>query len=94
MQLMYLLSIAAASQSIDLSAACFVPDELTSAALVAALKRGVKLRIIVPGEYIGSDAVRHASRAKWGPLLAVGAMIAEYQPTMYRCCRVAAKALA
>jgi cardiolipin synthase len=85
MQLMYLLSIAAASRSIDLSAAYFVPDELTLNALVAALKRGVKLRIIVPGEHIDSDAVRHASRAKWGPLLAAGAVIAEYQPTMYHC---------
>ena len=85
MQLMYLLSIAAASHSIDLSAAYFVPDELTSNALVAALKRGVKLRIIVPGEHIDSDAVRHASRAQWGPLLAAGALIAEYQPTMYHC---------
>ncbi len=85
MQLMYLLSIAAASHSIDLSAAYFVPDELTSSALVAALKRGVKLRIIVPGEHIDSDAVRHASRAQWGPLLAAGAVIAEYQPTMYHC---------
>ena len=85
MQLMYLLSIAAASHAIDLSAAYFVPDELTSNALVAALKRGVKLRIIVPGEHIDSDAVRHASRAQWGPLLAAGALIAEYQPTMYHC---------
>lgn len=85
MQLMYLLSIAAASHSIDLSAAYFVPDELTSNALVAALKRGVKLRIIVPGEHIDSDAVRQASRAQWGPLLAAGAVIAEYQPTMYHC---------
>ncbi|MDO9003749.1 MAG: phospholipase D-like domain-containing protein [Aquabacterium sp.] len=85
MQLMYLLSIAAASHSIDLSAAYFVPDELTSNALVAALKRGVKLRIIVPGEHIDTDAVRQASRAQWGPLLAAGAVIAEYQPTMYHC---------
>ena len=85
MQLMYLLSIAAASTSIDLSAAYFVPDELTSNALLAALKRGVKLRIIVPGEHIDSETVRNASRAKWGPLLAGGALIAEYAPTMYHC---------
>lgn len=39
MQLMYLLSIGAASRSIDLSAACFVPDELTSNALLEALRR-------------------------------------------------------
>jgi len=85
MQLMYLLAITAASRSIDLSAAYFVPDELTLQALTEALKRGVKLRIVVPGEHIDSDAVRHASRATWGPLLKAGATIAEYKPTMYHC---------
>jgi cardiolipin synthase A/B len=85
MQLMYLMSITAASRSIDLSAAYFVPDELASKALVAAMKRGVKLRIVVPGEHIDSDAVRSASRARWGPLLAAGALVAEYAPTMYHC---------
>jgi len=85
MQLMYLLSITAASRSIDLSAAYFVPDDLTSNALVAAMKRGVKLRIVVPGPHMDVDIVRSASRARWGPLLAAGALIAEYQPTMYHC---------
>jgi len=85
MQLMYLLSITAASRSIDLSAAYFVPDDLASNALVAAMKRGVKLRIVVPGPHMDVDIVRSASRARWGPLLAAGALIAEYQPTMYHC---------
>ena len=85
MQLMYLLAITAASRSIDLSAAYFVPDELATDALIAAMHRGVKLRIIVPGPHIDSETVRSASRARWGPLLAAGALIAEYQPTMYHC---------
>lgn len=85
MHLMYLLAITAATRSIDLSASYFVPDEETSTALVAALKRGVRLRIIVPGTHIDSEIVRKASRAQWGPLLAHGALIAEYQPTMYHC---------
>ena len=66
MQLMYLLAVTAASRSIDLSAAYFVPDTLTLQALLDALKRGVKLRIVVPGKHIDSDAVRGASRATWG----------------------------
>jgi len=85
MQLMYLLAIAAAETSIDLSAAYFVPDRLTHDALLTAIRRGVRLRIIVPGEHIDSDAVRSASRADWGPLLQAGAQIAEYAPTMYHC---------
>ncbi|MGL6109517.1 MAG: phospholipase D-like domain-containing protein, partial [Rubrivivax sp.] len=83
MQLMYLLSVTAASRSIDLSASYFVPDALTLQALVEAMHRGVRLRIVVPGEHIDSDTVRRASRATWGPLLAGGAVIAEYGPTMY-----------
>ena len=85
MQLMYLFAITAASRSIDLSASYFVPDDLVISALVEAMKRGVKLRIVLPGEHIDSDTVRSASRASWGPLLAAGAVITEYAPTMYHC---------
>ena len=85
MQLMYLMAVTAASRSIDLSAAYFVPDMLTRDALMAAMKRGVKLRIVVPGARIDAKSVRRASRAMWGPLLEAGAVIAEYQPTMYHC---------
>jgi cardiolipin synthase len=85
MQLMYLLSITAAERTIDLAAAYFVPDELTLRALLAALKRGVKLRVIVPGEYIDSEVVRRASRASWGELLAAGAEFYEFQPAMFHC---------
>jgi cardiolipin synthase len=83
MQLMYLLSITAATRSIDLASAYFVPDELSRNALVAAMKRGVRFRMIVPGPIIDTDVVRRASRASWGPLLAAGAQIHEYQPTMF-----------
>ncbi|KQP18014.1 phosphatidylserine/phosphatidylglycerophosphate/cardiolipin synthase family protein [Pseudorhodoferax sp. Leaf267] len=85
MHLMYLLSIAAASKTIDLSSAYFVPDDLTVQALVAAMRRGVRLRIITPGPIIDAQTVRAASRASWGPLLEAGAQISEYQPTMFHC---------
>jgi len=85
MQLMYLLSITAAERTIDLSAAYFVPDELTRRALRSALERGVRLRIIVPGKHIDAEVVRQASRADWGELLEAGAEIHEYQPTMFHC---------
>ena len=85
MHLMYLLAITAANTRIDLSSAYFVPDKLTVRALVAAMQRGVKVRIVTPGPIIDSQTVRSASRALWGPLLAAGADIREYQPTMYHC---------
>ena len=83
MHLMYLMAITAAQHSIKLSNAYFVPDELTVKALVAAQKRGVKVQIITPGKIIDSGVVRAASREEWGPLLAAGIEIAEYQPTMF-----------
>jgi cardiolipin synthase len=85
MQLMYLLVTTAATRTIDLASAYFVPDELTSAALVEAMRRGVRFRLIVPGPIIDTDVVRRASRSTWGPLLAAGAEIHEYQPTMFHC---------
>ncbi len=85
MHLMYLLSSVAAMRSIDLSMAYFVPDELSESALVDALKRGVKLRMILPGPYTDTELLRKASHAKWGRLLQAGAEIYEFQPTMFHC---------
>jgi cardiolipin synthase len=85
MELMYLLIINAAERTIDLSAAYFVPDEISRDAIIAELKRGVRVRIITPGPHTDAETVRRASRALWGDLLAAGAEIREYQPTMYHC---------
>jgi cardiolipin synthase len=85
MHLMYLLAITAASRSIQLSSAYFVPDTLTRAALIAAARRGVRIQIITPGKHMDAETVRKASRAQWGDLLEVGIEMYEYQPTMYHC---------
>ncbi|USX05741.1 cardiolipin synthase [Paraburkholderia fungorum] len=85
MQLMYLMAITAATHSIHLASAYFVPDKLTINAIVEAAKRGVKVRIITPGKRIDTHTVREASRACWGDLLAAGVEMYEYQPTMYHC---------
>ena len=83
MQLMYLMAITAARDSIQLANSYFVPDAMTTAALAAAAKRGVKVRIITPGEHIDTELVRKASRAGWGDLLQAGVEIAEFAPTMF-----------
>ncbi|MEZ5463148.1 phosphatidylserine/phosphatidylglycerophosphate/cardiolipin synthase family protein [Dokdonella sp.] len=82
MHLMYMLAIAASSETIDLQAAYFVPDDLIVEALLAARQRGVQVRIILPGQHIDSESVRLASKASWGDLLEHGVEIYEYQPTM------------
>jgi cardiolipin synthase A/B len=85
MQLMYLVSIAAAAKSIKLSAAYFVPDGVEVRALAAAAKRGVRVQLIVPGPHTDSPLVRRASRSTWGDLLRAGVEFYEYQPTYYHC---------
>ncbi|MES2535439.1 MAG: cardiolipin synthase [Pseudomonadota bacterium] len=85
MRLMYLLAITAAQRSIQLSVSYFVPDDMTRQVLVDALKRGVKVQIITPGEHIDTEIVRSSSRGMWGDLLTAGAEIHEYQPTMFHC---------
>jgi cardiolipin synthase len=85
MELMYLLAITAAKRSILLEAAYFIPDELAMRALVAARKRGVEVRVIVPGPYNDAKVTMYASRGTWGPLLEAGGKIYEYQPTMFHC---------
>ena len=79
MHLMYLLSIAAARASIDMAMAYFVPDQIALDALVAALKRGVKVSHHA-GKITDATRVRRASRALWGPILQAGAEIYEYRP--------------
>ena len=85
MQLMYLVSIAAAAKTIKLSAAYFVPDEVEVRALAAAAKRGVRVQLIVPGPHTDSPLVRRASRSTWGELLRAGVEFYEYQPTFFHC---------
>jgi cardiolipin synthase len=84
-RMLYLLSIAAARESILISASYFVPDDLTVEMLVEARKRGVLIRIILPGPVMDVEVSRKASRGRWGPLLEAGVEMYEYQPTMYHC---------
>jgi cardiolipin synthase A/B len=85
MQLMVLIAITAAVKTIDIASAYFVPDDMARLALVAALKRGVRVRVITPGRQIDTQTVRHASRALWGELLEAGLQMYVYQPTMFHC---------
>lgn len=84
-QLMYLMSIAAARSTVRLSMAYFVPDNVAVNTIVAARKRGVRVQMIVPGAHTDRAILRRASRFEWGPLLRAGVEIHEYQPTMYHC---------
>jgi cardiolipin synthase A/B len=85
MHLMVLLALTAAKTSIDIQNAYFVPDRLTVEALCSAARRGVRIRIVVPGRHTDARLGRWAAQGLYGELLAAGIQIYEYQPTMMHC---------
>jgi cardiolipin synthase len=66
----------------DITAAYFVPRPAFTDALAEAARRGVTVRILVPGPHIDKGLVRIAGRAAYATLLDAGVRIFEYQPTM------------
>jgi cardiolipin synthase len=80
----YAISLAAAAKEIWIANSYFVPDDETTGLLVAAVKRGVDVRVIVPSD-VHNDvpATKAAGRASYGPLLAGGVKMFEYEPTMF-----------
>jgi cardiolipin synthase A/B len=85
MHLMVLLALTAAKTSIDIENAYFVPDKLTVESLCSAARRGVKVRIVVPGRYTDARVGRWAAQGLYGALLEAGIQIFEYRPTMMHC---------
>jgi cardiolipin synthase len=81
-KLMYIISIVSATEKIWISNAYFLPDVDTLRALEGAVRRGVDVRVIVPGEYTDVPIVREASHLYYERLLKRGIRIFEYQPTM------------
>jgi cardiolipin synthase len=78
----YLLAIAGARRTLDITTPYFVTDESTTWALQDAVRRGVKVRILVEGDITDAKPVKYASRQAYDRLLSLGIEIYEYQPTM------------
>jgi cardiolipin synthase len=81
-KMLYFMAIESSRRSIHIQNPYFLPDTQIRAALIAAAKRGVEVRVMVPGRNIDIPPVRMASRANFGELLQGGVRIFEYQPTM------------
>lgn len=81
-KLLYIISIVSAQRSIYISNAYFIPDVDTLRALEGAIRRGVDVRVIVPGQFTDVPFVRQASRFYYTHLLRRGIRVFEYQPTM------------
>ncbi|WP_308922293.1 cardiolipin synthase [Janthinobacterium sp. J1-1] len=70
----YILAIQEAKKSIHITSAYFVPDKQTVDALTAAAKRGVEVKVVLPG-VSDSGLVFHAGHALYDELLAGGVRI-------------------
>jgi cardiolipin synthase A/B len=79
---LYLLAIASARRSVDVTSPYFVPDESTFWSLEDAVRRGVRVRLLVEGEITDAMPVKYASRYYYDRLLSLGVEIDEYEPTM------------
>jgi cardiolipin synthase len=74
--------IAAATRTLHVTNAYFVPTPAFVEALSAARERGVDVKVVVPGPYHNKPFVRRASRHSWKALIASGVEIHEFQPSM------------
>ena len=79
---LYYLAIAAARREVDLTAAYFAPRPAFTEALCDAAERGVRVRVLVPGEGTDKPAVRVAGRSSYDDLVDCGVEVYEYGPTM------------
>jgi cardiolipin synthase len=73
-----LLAMNESKKSIHLTAAYFVPDQQTVDALAAAARRGVDVKLVLPG-VSDHGLVFHAGRNFYAPLLAAGVKIYQLQ---------------
>jgi cardiolipin synthase len=81
-KLHYFTPIQAARESIWIENAYFVPELDILEALIRAARRGVDVRIILPGPHIDLPWVRYAGHHHYRKLLEAGVRIFEYQQTM------------
>jgi cardiolipin synthase len=74
--------VASAQKSILITTPYFLPDKSMSNELLRAHRRGVDIKIVVPGRQADHLLTRSASRLAYGQLLKEGVHIYEYQPAM------------
>ena len=79
---LYLLALASARSRVDIESPYFLTDESTLWSIEDAVKRGVRIRIIVEGDITDAKPVKYASRYTYDRLLQLGIEIHEYQTTM------------
>jgi cardiolipin synthase len=81
-RVVFQMLIEGAVTDVDISTAYFLPDRAMRRALLRAAGRGVRVRVIVPGQLTDQRLVRLASRRMYGELLDGGVRLFEYRPAM------------
>jgi cardiolipin synthase len=82
-QRLYAIALAAAERTVDVANSYFLPDRDAVALMTAAARRGVRVRVLVPGTVNDVPATKTAGRAAFGKLLEGGVGIWEYEGTMF-----------
>jgi cardiolipin synthase len=78
---LYTIAIAAARREILIQNPYFAPDKDMAELLAAAARRGVDVRLMIPGKYADHYIVRRAGCHLHKPLLQAGVKVYEYQHT-------------
>ena len=81
-RVVFQMLIEGAVNSVDIQTPYFLPDKALRKALVRAARRGVRVRVIVPGKHTDQRLVRLASRRMYRELLRGGIRLYEYRPSM------------
>jgi cardiolipin synthase len=81
-RVVFQMLIEGAITSIDIQTPYFLPDRSLRRALIRSARRGVKVRIVVPGRHSDQRLVRLASRRMYRELLEGGVRLFEYRPAM------------
>jgi cardiolipin synthase len=76
------LTAAGATRTLHITNSYFVPTPLLRRQLVEAARRGVDVRLLLPGPRTDMPSTRYAGRGFYDSLLAAGVRIWEYRPVM------------
>jgi len=80
--LSYWTALTMASRSVDIASPYFVPDRSLARTVIDTARRGVRVRLLLPGDNNDSLLVRLASRSYYPELLEAGVQIHQFDPTM------------
>jgi cardiolipin synthase len=81
-RILFQMLLDSASKRIWITTPYFLPDRSIREELKRAVKRGVDVKVIVPGRHNDHLLTRRSSRRLYGELLESGARIYEYEPAM------------